>query len=226
MIQQTPQSDMFKQQLRDSLRRETSGSRSIKIAKHTNIYNCGDTGATVYFIESGQVKLVRVSVEGKECILAIYAAGDVFGEICIAEPGKRMETATAMEETELKLIPCSKLFARLSNDSLLEGFARYLAARIADQTEVISNLVTVDCEHRLGIILLQLAHRLGNRDPRSVRIEKRISHEELSAMVGTTRPRITAFMQRFRELGLIEKSAEHFLVVREKKLTEYLAQTA
>ena len=226
MIQQTPQSDMFKQQLRDSLRRETRGSRAITIAKHTNIYNCGDKGATVYFIESGQVKLVTVSLEGKECILAIYAAGDVFGEICIAEPGKRMETATAMEETELKLIPCSKLFARLSNDSLLEGFARYLAARIADQTEVISNLVTVDCEHRLGIILLQLAHRLGNRDPRSVRIEKRISHEELSAMVGTTRPRITAFMQRFRELGLIEKSAEHFLVVREKKLTEYLAQTA
>ena len=217
---------MFKKQLRDSLRRETSGSPAIKFAKHTNIYNCGDKGATVYFIESGQVKLVTVSVEGKECILAIYAAGDVFGEMCIAGSGERMETATAMETTELKLIPCSTLFARLSNDSLLEGFARYLAARIADQTQVISNLVTVDCEHRLGTILLQLAHRLGNRDPRSVRIEKRISHEELSAMVGTTRPRITAFMQRFRDLGLIEKNAEHFLVVREKKLTEYLAQTA
>ena len=225
MFQQTLQSEMFKQQLRDSLRRETSGLRAIKIAKHTNIYNCGEKGATVYFIESGQVKLVTVSVEGKECILAIYAAGDVFGEMCIAGSGERMETATAMEKTELKLIPCATLFARLSNDSLLEGFARYLAARIADQTQVISNLVTDDCEHRLGTILLQLAHRLGNRDPRSVRIEKRISHEELSAMVGTTRPRITAFMQRFRDLGLIEKSAEHFLVVREKKLTEYLAQT-
>jgi len=58
---------MFKQQLRDSLRRETSGLRAIKIAKHTNIYNCGEKGATVYFIESGQVKLVTVSVEGKEC---------------------------------------------------------------------------------------------------------------------------------------------------------------
>ena len=129
-------------------------------------------------------------------------------------------------ETELKLIPCATLFARLSNDSLLEGFTRYLAARISDQTQVISNLVTDDCEHRLGTILLQLAHRLGNRDPRSVRIEKRISHEKLSVMVGSTRPRITAFMQRFRDLGLIEKSAEHFLVVREKKLSEYLAQTA
>lgn len=127
------------------MRRETRGSRAIKISKHTNIYHCGDKGATVYFIESGQVKLITVSPEGKECILAIYTAGDVFGEMCIAGSGERMETATAMEDTELKLIPCSKLFTRLSNDSLLEGFTRYLAARIADQTQVISNLVTVDC---------------------------------------------------------------------------------
>lgn len=224
MIQQTPDKDVFKQQLRDSLQRETRGSRAIKIAKHTNIYNCGDDGDSLYFIESGQVKLVTVSPDGKECLLAIYTAGDVFGEMCIGGPAERMETATAMEETEVKLIPCSKLFARLSNDSLLEGFAKYLAARIADQTQVISNLVMVDCEHRLGTILLQLADRLGKRDP--LRIEKRISHQELSAMVGTTRPRITAFMQRFKELGLIEKSSEHFLVVREKKLTDYLAQTA
>jgi CRP-like cAMP-binding protein len=129
-----------------------------------------------------------------------------------------------MTETELKLIPCSKLFTHLSNDALLEGFTRYLASRIADQTQIIANLVMDDCEHRLGTILLQLAHRLGKKDPRSIRIEKRISHEELSAMVGTTRPRISEFMRRFRELGLIEKSAGRFLVVREEKLTDYLSQ--
>lgn len=95
-IPQTPERQIFKQQLRDSLRRETGGSRTIKIAKHANIYNSGDKGSTVYFIESGQVKLVTVSVEGKECILAIYAARDVFGEMCIAGSGERMETATAM----------------------------------------------------------------------------------------------------------------------------------
>ncbi len=226
MIKPTTVSDIFKQQLRDSLLRETRGSRAVKIGKHTNIYTCGDKGATVYFIESGQVKLVTVSPEGKECLLAIYTPGDVFGEMCIAGPGERLETATAMEPTELKLIPVSKFFSRLSNDSLLEGFTSYLAARIADQTQIISNLVMVDCEHRLGTILLQLAGRLGIGDYRSVRIEKRISHQELSAMVGTTRPRITAFMQRFRELGLVDQSAERFLVVREKKLTDYLAQTA
>jgi CRP/FNR family cyclic AMP-dependent transcriptional regulator len=226
MLDQTQDNDVFKQQLRDSLRRETRGCRSITISRHANIYNCGDMGATIYFIESGQVKLVTVSPDGRECIVAIYAAGDVFGEMCITGSGERLETATAMETTELKLIPLSNLFARLSNESLLEGFARYLAARIAVQTQVISDLVMVDCEHRLGMILLQLARRVGVGDPRSVRIEKRISHQELSAMVGTTRPRITAFMQRFRELGLVDKSAERFLVVRQDKLTNYLTQTA
>ena len=72
-----------------------------------------------------------------------------------------METATAMEETILKLIPCSKFFLRLNSDSLLEGFVRYLAVRIADQQEAIANLVTVDSEQRLGKILLQLARKLG-----------------------------------------------------------------
>jgi hypothetical protein len=69
-----------------------------------------------------------------------------------------------------------------------------------------------------------LARKLGKQDPRSIRIEHKISHEELSEMVGTTRPRISKFMQRFRILGLIETSAERFLIIKEKKLTDYLAQ--
>jgi hypothetical protein len=67
---------------------------------------------------------------------------------------------------------------------------------------------------------------MGKKDPRSIRIELRISHEELSEMVGTTRPRISLFMQRFHNLGLIETSREHFLIIKEKKLTDYLAQIA
>ena len=115
---------------------------------------------------------------------------------------------------------------RLSRDSLFEGFVRYLAVRIADQQQVIANLVTVDSEQRLGKTLLQLARTMGKQDPRSIRIELRISHEELSEMVGTTRPRISLFMQRFHNLGLIETNRDHFFIIKEKKLTDYLAQIA
>ena len=124
-----------------------------------------------------------------------------------------------MEETVVKQIPCPKFFARLGRDTLFEGFVQYLAVRIADQQQVIANLVTVDSEQRLGKTLLTLARTLGKKDPRSIRIELKITHEELSEMVGTTRPRISVFMQRFRNLGLIETNEDRFLIIKEKKLS-------
>jgi CRP/FNR family transcriptional regulator, cyclic AMP receptor protein len=225
-IQQKPQADQFKRQLRDSLQRETINSRAVKIARHDNVYSCGDQDEMVYFIESGQIKLLMLSSEGKECLLAIHSVGDIFGELCLSGLGARLETATAMKATTVKQIPCTQFFARLSRDSLYEGFVRYLAVRIADQQQVIANLVTVDSEQRLGQTLLQLARTMGKKDPRSIRIELKITHEELSEMVGTTRPRISLFMQRFHNLGLIETNKDRFLVVKENKLTEYLAQIA
>ena len=226
MLQTNPDTDIFKQQMRDSLERETKNSTAIKVAKNSHIYTVGETIEMVYFIESGEIKLVMVSSEGKECMLAIHTSGDVFGELCLAGLAGRQETATAMEDSVLKQIPCNKFLERLSRDLLLEGFIKYMAVRVADQQVVIANLVTVDSEQRLGKTLLQLARKLGKKDPRSIRIELKISHEELASMVGTTRPRISVFMQRFRNLGLIELSEEHHLIIKEKSLTAYLASIA
>jgi CRP-like cAMP-binding protein len=226
MIQPTAEADLFIEQLRDALRRETRHSRAIKVAKHENVYTCGEQGDTVYFIESGQVKLVMVSPEGRECIFAVHGAGEVFGELSLSGLGERIETAAAMEAADLKVISSSRFLALLSGNSLLEGFVRYLAVRIAEQQQVIAHLVTVDSEQRLGKTLLQLARTLGERYPDSLRIDHKITHQELSEMVGTTRSRISVFMQRFRNLGLIETSDDHFLIIKEKKLTAYLAQIA
>ena len=226
MIQQTPQAEKFKQQMRESLRQETANSRAVTLPRHATVYNSGDQDEMVYFIESGQIKLLLLSPEGKECLLAIHGPGDIFGELCLSGLGTRRETAAAMEETILKKIPCHQFFTRLSRDSLFGGFVQYLAVRIADQQQVIANLVTVDSEQRLGKTLLQLATTMGKKDPRSIRIELKISHQELSEMVGTTRPRISLFMQRFHRLGLIETNSDRFLVIKEQKLTEYLAQIA
>jgi CRP/FNR family cyclic AMP-dependent transcriptional regulator len=85
-------------------------------------------------------------------------------------------------------------------------------------------LAPVDSEQRLGKTLLNLARTMGKKGPRSIRIEPKITHEELSEMVGATRLRVSMFMQRFHNLGLIETNADHFLIIREKKLTDYLAQ--
>ncbi|MGB7949370.1 MAG: cyclic nucleotide-binding domain-containing protein, partial [Candidatus Binatia bacterium] len=86
-IQQTPQADEFKQQLRDSLQRQTLDSQAIKVARHADVYACGDHDEMVYFIESGQIKLLMRSSQGRECILAIHTAGDIFGELCLSGLG-------------------------------------------------------------------------------------------------------------------------------------------
>lgn len=163
MIQDYPQMDLFKEKMRESLQSEVRNARAVKIAKHANVYSYGEQDEMVYFIESGQVKLVMLSPDGKECILAIHASGDVFGELCLSGIAGRLETATAMEDSLLKEIPCGKFLERLAADSLLEGFVKYLAVRVADQQEVIANLVTDDSEQRLGKTLLQLAKQLGKR---------------------------------------------------------------
>jgi CRP/FNR family transcriptional regulator, cyclic AMP receptor protein len=223
MIPHPPRTDPFKEQLRESLQRETLNFRAVKIARHANVYTCGDHDETVYFIESGQIKLLMLSPEGKKCLLAIHSAGDIFGELCLCGLGERLETATVMKAAVLKRIPSALFLTRLSRESLLEGFVRYLAGRIAEQQQAIADLVTVDSEERLGKTLLRLARTLGQKDHRSTRIELKMSHEELSEMADTTRPRISLFMQRFRKLGLIESNLDRFLVIQEEKLTDYLA---
>jgi CRP/FNR family transcriptional regulator, cyclic AMP receptor protein len=226
VIEHNPNTILFKERVRDSLQHETQTSSAIHIAKNGHVYTVGEAIEMVYFIQSGKVKLVMGSSEGKECMLAIHGTGDIFGELCLSGLKGRLETATAMEDTVLKQVPCGRFLERLSKDSLLEGFIKYLTVRVADQQEVIANLVTVDSEQRLGQTLLQIARKHGMKDPRSIRIELRISHEELASMVGTTRPRISVFMQRFRNLGLIEMTTEHHLIIKEHKLMTYLASIA
>jgi len=219
---QPPTASYFQAQLRESLQRDKPNFLTVRVARHNSVYVCGDLADCVYFVQAGQIKLLMLSPEGKECLLAIHTTGDAFGELCLAQSNVRQETAMAMEETILKRIPCAQFFLHLTRNSLVEGFVRYLANRVGDQQRIIANLITVDSKHRLGETLLVLADKLGQPDRRSTRIENKITHEELSEMVGTTRPRITKFMREFRALGLIEITAEHFLIVKERKLVDYL----
>jgi CRP-like cAMP-binding protein len=214
----------FTERFRLSITKAHLGFTTIRVPKHENVYLAGDRAETVYFIETGQIKLLMPSLEGKECILGIHTAGDTFGELCLIGAHQRQEMASAMEDTTLKCIPSHIFFAHLSQNSLVEGFMQYLMTRIADQQQIISHLITADGERRLGETLLRLAHKFGKPDPCSKRIEQKITHEELSQMIGTTRPRVTSFMLKFRRLGLITIAAGHFIIVHEQKLTSYLTQ--
>ena len=218
--------EQFKNQLREWLERESRNAETISVAKHWNVYNVGDQDQTVYIVESGQIKLLMVSPDGRECLLDIYTAGDVFGELCPAGSGERLEIATAMVDSMLKRITCSNFRNFLGDHSLFDGFVQYLVVRIASQQEVIASLVTNDSEHRLGEALLMVARKLGKQHSHGIWIQPKITQEELSEMVGVTRPWISRLLEKFREHGLIDLSQKHALIIREEKLTAYLAERA
>lgn len=177
----------------------------------------------VYVVESGRIKIVMLSPDGKECLIGIHTAGDLFGESYFG-CGHYQETATAMEDTILIRITLSALLQYVaSKQSILSGALQYLARRIADQQQTILDLMTVNSECRLGKALLRLGDKLGEKHLSRIRLKHKISHEELSQIVGTTRPRISEFMNKFRELGLIELSEAGFIIINRQKLADYLA---
>lgn len=186
------------------------------------VYATGDDDDSLYLIDAGQVKLSIASAEGKDCLLAIYGAGEIFGESCFGRTHKRVETATSMQGCVVRRVPRQEFLATVEKSGALESLLQHLADRLDDRQMAVFDLITNDSEQRLAKVLLTFAERLGSPDGPYLRLDQRISHEELSQIVGTTRPRITAFMQRFRNLGLIDKASREIRVHRQRTL-EFLA---
>ncbi len=210
--------------LRDVFDRASSSAAHVRVDVQEPIYSPGDDDDSMYLIESGQVKLSMSSAAGKDCLLAIYTAGDVFGESCFTAP-KRFEAASAMEPTVVHRIVRRDFLGEVKAASAIDLLLRHLADRMAERQTAVFDLVTMDAERRLAKALLGVAEKLGTTDGPYLRLEQRISHEELSQIVGTTRPRITAFMQRFRKLGLVEDSGTRSIGVHRARTREFLAGT-
>jgi CRP/FNR family transcriptional regulator, cyclic AMP receptor protein len=192
-------------------RASSSAAPHLRVDGAQSIYATGDDDDSMYLIETGQVKLSMSSAAGKDCLLAIYTAGDVFGESCLVAP-KRFETASTMVPTVVRRITRTDFLAAVKAANANDLLLLHVAQRMAERQTAIFDLVTMDAERRLAKVLLGIAEKLGTTDGPYLRLEQRISQEELSQIVGTTRPRITAFMQHFRQLGLIDKAGRAILV--------------
>jgi CRP-like cAMP-binding protein len=180
-----------------------SNASTVRVARRRNVYTGGSRDEMLYFIAVGLVKVIRMSPAGKECLLAIYSDGDFFGESCLSgEP--RFETAITMRDSVLNQIKASRFLALISQAGLGEDFVRQLAVRLTEQQHIITNL----------------SRKLGARNARG--LGQKISHQELSEMVGTTRPRISEFMQRFRGWGLIDMTPDSHICIREGHIRQYL----
>ena len=196
----------------------------VRIEAQEPIYASGDADDAMYVIESGQVKVVMSSAAGNDCLLAVYAAGDVFGETCLDGTARRIESASAMAPTLVRRVLRKDVMAVVERKNASTVLLQHLARRLIERQTAVFDLITMDAAPRLAKALLQIAEKLGESDGAYLRIEQRISHEELSQIVGTTRPRITAFMQQFRRDGLVDSAESRVIRVHRQRVLDYLAR--
>ena len=167
------------------------------------IFSQGDRADAVFFIERGKVKLTVLSRQGKQAVVALLGPETFFGEGCLAGQPLRMATATATTDSSITLLPKAATVRALHEDAeFSETFTTYLLLRNIRMEEDLVDQLFNSSERRLARLLLLLANfgKEGRPEP----VVPKISQETLAEMVGTTRSRISHFMNKFRKLGFIE----------------------
>jgi CRP-like cAMP-binding protein len=178
------------------------GRKNLVLPKKRTIFAQGDQADAVFYIQKGKVKLTVVSKSGKEATLGILNQGDFFGEGALAGQTLRMGFAVAMTDCELLRIEKRAMMRALHREhTFSDMFVAYLLERNIRYEEDLVDQLFNSSEKRLARILLLLAHFGKDGVPENV--VPKISQETLAEMVGTTRSRVSFFMNRFRKLGFI-----------------------
>ncbi len=179
-----------------------AGKAILKFRTNQHVFEQGDVAGTIFYIQKGRVKLTVLSEQGKEAVVGILEPGQFFGEGCLNGHTLRIATTTAMEECVITSITKEAMIATLRTEpKFSELFMAYLLTRNSRIEEDLIDQLFNSSEKRLARLLLLLAH-FGEED-RSQSILLNISQETLAEMIGTTRSRVSAFMNKFRKLGLI-----------------------
>ena len=179
------------------------GRKIVQVAQKQTIYAQGAACDAVFYIQTGKVRLTVVAKNGKEATIGILNPGDFFGEGVLAGQPLRMGSATALTACELMRIERQAMMLALHQEHALSDlFTAYLLGRnIRYEADLVDQLFN-SSEKRLARVLLLLAHFGKDGKPESV-IPK-ISQETLADMIGTTRSRVSFFMNRFRKLGFLD----------------------
>jgi CRP/FNR family cyclic AMP-dependent transcriptional regulator len=171
--------------------------------KNQKIFGQGDIADTVYFIQKGKVKITVLSEHGKEAVVGIFAAGQFFGEACMEGAAIRTATSQAMEGCVITAITRPAMFAALARESTFSAFfiAHLLSRNSRIEDDLVDQLFN-SSERRLARLLLLLANfgKEGSDAP----VDITLSQETLAEMIGTTRSRVSFFMNKFRTKGFID----------------------
>jgi CRP/FNR family cyclic AMP-dependent transcriptional regulator len=178
------------------------GRKILAVPKKQTIFAQGDAADAVFYIQTGRVRLTVVSKTGKEATIGILNEGEFFGEGALAGQMVRMGSAAAMTDCELLRVNKKAMMEALHREHAFSDiFVAYLLARNIRYEEELVDQLFNSSEKRLARVLLLLAHFGKEGIPETV--VPKISQETLAEMIGTTRSRVSFFMNRFRKLGFI-----------------------
>jgi CRP/FNR family transcriptional regulator, cyclic AMP receptor protein len=179
-----------------------SGKAVLIFQKNQNVFAQGDIADAVFYIQEGKVKLTVLSEQGKEAIVGILSPGQFFGEGCLNGHPLRISTTTTMEKSIITSIAKEAMIAALHEEpKFSELFIAYLLTRNSRIEEDLIDQLFNSSERRLARLLLLLANFAKEGSPQP--INPNISQETLAEMIGTTRSRVSFFMNKFRKLGFI-----------------------
>ena len=171
--------------------------------KSQQIFAQGDSADSLFYVQKGKVKLSVVSKQGKEAVVGIMGATDFFGEGCLAGQPQRMSSATSMTDCSIMRLAKAGVTRLLREQPAFSAvFLQHLLSRNIRIEEDLVDQLFNSSEKRLARVLLLLANfgKEGKQEP----VIPKMSQETLAGIVGTTRSRVSFFMNRFRELGFIE----------------------
>jgi CRP-like cAMP-binding protein len=184
------------------LKQVDNGKTTLTFLKKQILFSQGDAADAVFYIQAGKVKLTVISQQGKEAIIAVLEKGSFFGEGCLAGQIVCMATATTAENSILVRIEKTAMIRVLHDEpAFSELFLAYLLGRnIRIQEDLVDHLFN-SSEKRLARLLLLMAH--FGKEGRPEQVVPKVSQEILAEMVGTTRSRVSFFMNKFRKLGFV-----------------------
>jgi len=179
------------------------GRKVVAFPQKQKIFSQGDAADAVFYIQQGKVRLTVVSNDGKEATLGILSEGGFFGEGGLAGQSLRMGSAAAMTDCELLRIDKKAMMLALHREHTFSDlFVAYLLARNIRYEEDLVDQLFNSSEKRLARVLLLLAH--FGKEGKQETVIPNMSQETLAEMIGTTRSRVSFFMNRFRESGFID----------------------
>ena len=207
-------SDLFEQLSADELAQLEARARVRRFARKSLIYLPQDAADSLLLLADGRVKICNFTADGKQAVFTLIEPGEVFGELAAVDDGQREEYAEAIDDSKVILIPRDEIQRLMqSHPHVTLGISRLLGLRRRLLQRRLSHLMFRSNRERLILLLLELAERYGATTSEGVRLNLKLSHQDLASLIGSTRESVTVALGELQAAGLIRHTRRQIVLL-------------